>query len=182
MSAPCPLRPAGGTCVGKPYSTLRPPTGRVQGDLGAPPTYRATIRSQDTRPDHVLVRPLCIPHVTQSCVLRDLWGSDHFPIVTRLSLPIAPRVVPPCQGEPLSRIVWDTRRKRLYVRALATSSTPSFEAYSEAVERGDVGVAFREPHRGVTEAAAQPPSSCWDAYQTCVSPKQTFCSPARTFL
>jgi hypothetical protein len=25
MSASCPLIPAGGTCVGKPYSTLRPP-------------------------------------------------------------------------------------------------------------------------------------------------------------
>ncbi len=59
-----------------------------------------------------------------------------------------------CQGEPLSRIEWDTRRKGLCVRALATSSTPSFEACSEAVGRGDVGVAFRQLHRGVTEAAA----------------------------
>jgi hypothetical protein len=44
MSAPCPLRPAGGTCVGKPYSTLRPPTG-----FGAPLDVVEGDRKVDSR-------------------------------------------------------------------------------------------------------------------------------------
>jgi exonuclease III len=128
-------------------------TGRVPGDLDVTPTYHATVRSRATRPDHVLVCPSCLPHVVSSVVLPQSWGSDHFPIVMQLRLPIEPVPHEPCQGEPLARMAWDPSRKGRYVGALLSPQQPHLRACCDAVDQGDIGAAFHAFHQGIMDAA-----------------------------
>lgn len=61
-------------------------TGRVEGDNPAQSTYRATVRSTSSRPDHILVSNAFSTSLSSISVERLLRGSDHYPLIARLEL------------------------------------------------------------------------------------------------
>ncbi len=99
-------------------------TGKVPGDLHAPPTFRATARTSATRPDHILVSFLleqCLGSITVS---SDLRGSDHYRITTSLSLTGISATVSgvSSQGVPLRQVHWKGGRRLDYVSQLELSA------------------------------------------------------------
>jgi hypothetical protein len=95
-------------------------TGRVSGDLDAPPTYRATARTSATRPDHILVSSLlhdCIQSVT---VATELKGSDHYSITTLFALPMLSTTLSDTShlGVPLRQVHWKGACRLDYVHHL----------------------------------------------------------------
>jgi hypothetical protein len=95
-------------------------TGRVSGDLDAPPTYRATARTSATRPDHILVSSLlhdCIQSVT---VATELKGSDHYSITTLFALPMLSTTLSDTShlGVPLRQVHWKGGCRLDYVHHL----------------------------------------------------------------
>jgi exonuclease III len=67
-------------------SGLKLCTGVVQGDLHMPPSFRATIRSAPTRPDHILVSSSLLEHLWEVTVSSELRGSDHYPLHACLNI------------------------------------------------------------------------------------------------
>ena len=99
-------------------TSLRLCTGIVEGDLHLPPSFRATVRSGPTRPDHVMVSMPLWEHLASINVMSDLKGSDHYPIHIRLGMR---GVEPPAlteEGPQRCRIIWDARKRMDYVSCL----------------------------------------------------------------
>lgn len=95
-------------------------TGCVSGDFDASPTFRATTRTSATRPDHILVSPSLRQNLHSTVISSDLRGSDHFNIISTVSLigvsPSLPSTF--AQGINLREVTWDTGFRLSFVEHL----------------------------------------------------------------
>ena len=87
-------------------------TGNVKGDIAAPPTYHATVRSGPTRPDHVLVSPPLLALGLSLEVQSQPLGSDHYPMHVTLAIPTSSRGNGSEIGTPLHPIRWTDAVRR----------------------------------------------------------------------
>ena len=103
------------------HNKVRICTGKVLGDLRFPATFRATQRTSATRPDHILASNILFPTLQSIEVQSHLRGSDHFAIVTKMSIAISGPIPREREGTSLRAvkgIYWQRAHKIPYVEKL----------------------------------------------------------------
>jgi exonuclease III len=96
-------------------TSMRLCTGMVEGDFHLPPSFRATVRSSPTRPDHVMVSQSLWEYLAFIKVASDLKGSDHYPLQTRVIMRGEDPPTATEDGPYRHRIVWDASKRTDYV-------------------------------------------------------------------
>ena len=132
-------------------------TGRVVGDLHFAATYRATQRSSPTRPDHILVSTSLLPCIESAEVQSEVRGSDHLPIVTKVSLAMAGPThahQDRNSGRVIRAINWQRASRIPYVESLERANTRLNECIQMANE-GNVANALDALSGVVVNAAIE---------------------------
>ena len=93
-------------------------TGRVDGDIPATPTYRATTRTASTRPDHIVISHSLSHFLCFTRVGTELRGSDHFPLMAKLSLDAQISQVSVNSGDAIMGIKWQDRYRVPFIESL----------------------------------------------------------------
>ena len=96
-------------------TSMRLCTGMVEGDFHLPPSFRATVRSSPTRPDHVMVSQSLWEYLAFIKVASDLKGSDHYALQTRVIMRGEDPPTATEDGLYRHRIVWDASKRTDYV-------------------------------------------------------------------
>lgn len=116
-------------------------TGRVQGDIPALVTYRATARSVGTRPDHILVSHSLLQFLNSTQVGAELKGSDHFPLVAKLSLTIPTLHTSPPMGDIVRGITWRNKSRIAFIEGLEQAGD-SLRACATRAQDGNLAEAL----------------------------------------
>jgi hypothetical protein len=93
-------------------------TGRVDGDIPATPTYRATTRTAGTRPDHIVISHSLSHFLCFTRVGTELRGFDHFPLTAKLSLDAQISQVSVNSGDAIMAIKWQDRYRVPFIESL----------------------------------------------------------------
>jgi len=129
-------------------------TGIVGGDEGATPTYRATVRSRATRPDHVIVSKA---HAFGECLYNsrvnvEQRGSDHLPIECHMRLRV-PMITTVCEGTLLKQLRWKPTQRGIFVGSLTNDMQVYSQRCEESLINGNVGQAIDTIEEWVRQAA-----------------------------
>ena len=126
-------------------------TGLVPGDQPPQPSLRPTVRTQPTRPDHILASEEALPYIVEARVNQQQPGSDHWPLEAQLLLPWQPTARVPCTGTPIPRHIWQPAARQPYAEAL--DAHPALVASLAAAGAGDVETSLQQLHEAISSAA-----------------------------
>ena len=126
-------------------------TGTLPGDQPAQPSLRPTVRSQPTRPDHLLANQQGLPLLVSARVNQQQLGSDHWPIEAELQLPWQPAPIVENSGTPILRHRWQPAARGSYCAAL--QAQPALVASMAAALRDDPDTSLQQLYSAISTAA-----------------------------